>query len=79
MLALTDHQLDYLKRTVSLLPPHDRDAFLRSVAGRLTTYPPTDDDLVGALCFVLRGRGVAIGSAAFQMADDHRGGKDARR
>ena len=75
MLALTDHQLDYLKRAAALLPAHDRDAFLRSVARRLTTDPPTDGDLMGALRFVLRGRG----SALFRMADDHRGGKDALR
>jgi hypothetical protein len=74
MLALTDHQLDYLKRAASLLPPHDRAAFLRSVAGRLTTDPPTDGDLVGAVCFVLRSRGVAVNPALFRMVAAHRGG-----
>jgi hypothetical protein len=58
MLALTDHQMSQLTRAAAMLPPSDRDLFLRSIANRLSGDPPTDADLAVAISFVLEGRGV---------------------
>jgi hypothetical protein len=40
-----------------MVPQPDQDNFLRSVAGRLTAYPPTNSALEHALAFVLQARG----------------------
>ena len=70
MLALTDTQLEQVKQAATLLPPHDRDAFLRLVANRLDYTRqqrggPTDGDVAGALAYVLGLRGLAAGTHTF--------------
>jgi hypothetical protein len=60
MLSLTDQQLDLVTRAAAMVPQPDRDNFLRSVAGRLSAYPPTDAALTAALSFVLQGRDISV-------------------
>jgi hypothetical protein len=58
MLALTDTQLDLVTRAAALLPVHDRDRFLRSIANRLDNKDnPTDGNIRDAIDFVLGCRG----------------------
>ena len=63
-LALTDSQLGTVTEAAALLPPPERDNFLRSVASQLTTPHPTDGEVLAALRFVLSARGVAVGRDA---------------
>jgi hypothetical protein len=65
MLSLTDQQLNLVRLATTMVPQPDRDNFLRSVAGRLTAYPPTNDSLVRALSFVLQARGDISVTPAF--------------
>ena len=62
-MSLTDSQLELVKQAAALIPPHDRDQFLRSVANRLRSHP-TDHDLQDAINLVLNGRGIAGGVKA---------------
>jgi hypothetical protein len=65
-LAFSDQQLGMVTEAATLLPPHARDHFLRSVAGRLDGITrPTDGQLDAVLCEVLAQRGVAVGRRAF--------------
>jgi hypothetical protein len=65
MLSLTDQQLNLVRLATAMVPQPDRDNFLRSVAGRLTAYPPTDSALVRALSFCLQARGDISVTAAY--------------
>jgi hypothetical protein len=65
-LALTDQQLALLQNAAALIPPHDRQSFLRSVANRLPSSP-SDDDVAVALRLVLSGRGLAVHRTALKI------------
>jgi hypothetical protein len=66
MLALTDNQLDLVQRAAALLPLHDRDHFLRSLANRMGNVAhPSDHDVQDAVDFILNCRGIGGGHAAF--------------
>ena len=65
MLSLTDQQLNLVKLATTMVPQPDRDNFVRSVAGRLSAYPPTDAALIAALSFVLQARGDISVTAAY--------------
>jgi hypothetical protein len=65
MLSLTDQQLQQLTCAASMVPPSDRDLFLRAVAAQLTRYPPTDSDLAAAIAFVLEGRNISASRSMF--------------
>jgi hypothetical protein len=65
LLALTDHQLALVQNAAALLPPYDRDNFLRSVANRLPSSP-SDDDVAVTLRLVLSGRGLAVPRSALK-------------
>jgi hypothetical protein len=69
-LSLTDRQLEHLQFAASLLPVSDRDAFLRSVAGRLSVATPTDGDLAAVLSFVLQGRDISVSPSLFLPEGD---------
>lgn len=59
-LALDDGQMNQLLAAAELLPTPSRDAFLRSVANRLSDISnPTNADISDAITFVLSSRGVA--------------------
>jgi hypothetical protein len=68
MLSLSDEQMDDVTRAAALLPPCQRDNFLRSVANRLPTFGyggPSDYELHQAITFCLNCVGVAAGHALF--------------
>jgi hypothetical protein len=65
MLSLTDQQLQQLTCAAGMVPPGDRDLFLRSVAAQLNRHPPTDSDLAAAICFVLEARGTSASRSMF--------------
>ena len=57
-------QLATVTEAAALLPPGQRDNFLRSVAAVLGANPrPTDGEVRRALLVVLSARGVAVGRA----------------
>ena len=61
-LSLTDHQLNLVTKSASLLPIGDRPAYLRSLANRLgDVVNPTDRDVQAAVDFVLTTRGITGG------------------
>jgi hypothetical protein len=64
-LSLSDDQMALVTRAAALLPRHDRDRFLQSIAGRLGDHP-TDGDILGAIDFVLAPRGIIIGGTALK-------------
>jgi hypothetical protein len=65
MFSLDDEQMDRLMDAASLLPAHKRDAFVRSVAGRLAGLPRvTISEIDSATEFVLNSYGIAFGSNA---------------
>jgi hypothetical protein len=68
MIALTDQQLDEVKRAAAYLPPYRGDNFLRSVAGRLsgTVGRPSDYELSSAIGFVLGCYGLATGRTTME-------------
>jgi hypothetical protein len=51
MLSL--QQLQQLTCAASMVPPSDRDLFLRSVAAQLVRHPPSDQDLAAAISMFL--------------------------
>jgi hypothetical protein len=56
-LSFSDEQLDLVTRAAGLLPTHDRNRFLRSIANRLEdTANPTDFDIRSAIDFILGAR-----------------------
>jgi hypothetical protein len=64
--GLSDSQMDKVTQAAGLLPPPQRDHFLRSIANRLDDAAhPTDSDISDAIDFVLSCRGVAGGDQAF--------------
>jgi hypothetical protein len=61
MLSLSDHQLQQVQQAAAMLPVGNRDAFLRSIAGRLSGIAtPTDRDVAHAVSFVRGCQGVAF-------------------
>ena len=72
-LALSDHQLSLLQSAASRVPLHDRDRFLRSVAGRLTDVTDVDDSaLATAIDFVLATRGMISGERSRRQGGHER-------
>lgn len=64
-LSLSDEQLELVTGAAALLPTHDRDRFLRSIANRIGDLAqPTNDDIRGAIDFVLGCR-IGGGNKAF--------------
>jgi hypothetical protein len=62
LLSLTKEELQTLEAAAAMVPPSERDQFLRSVANRWTR----DFDLVGAIYQVLNGFGIAPGPSIFK-------------
>jgi hypothetical protein len=63
LLAISDHQLDFLQSAAARVSPRDRGAFLRSIAGRLAHVADlTDANVVSAIDLVLTTRGMISGS-----------------
>jgi hypothetical protein len=61
-LSLTDQQMDRLMDAAAMLPVSSRDAFLKSVAGRVAGIPCVGHaEFERAICFVLGSYGVAGG------------------
>jgi hypothetical protein len=80
-LSLTDRQLRQVMTAAALMPPGDRDGFMRGVAAVFNSDHPRDNEVIRALCFVLSERGVAVGERYFAVGQtrDVRGGShDAR-
>jgi hypothetical protein len=65
MLSLSDQQLQQLTCAASMVPPGDRDLFLRSVAAQLVRRPISDQDVAASICFVLEGRNVSTSRSLF--------------
>lgn len=64
MFSLSDQQMKIVQQGAALLPVNARDAFLRSVAGRLTDIEILTHTAVGtAVNLVLSTRGVSVPSA----------------
>lgn len=69
-LALTDRQLDRVIAAASMLPVTSRNAFLKSVAGRVAGLPNVGTpEIESAIHFVLNSYGV-IGGPAFNGKHD---------
>jgi hypothetical protein len=67
MFSLSDEMLDRLMAAASMLPVSRRDAFLKSVAGRVCGVPCAGmAEIESAIAFVLNTYGVAGGNQAFQ-------------
>lgn len=65
-LALTDEQLDRVMAAATLLPASSRDAFLKSVAGRVAGIPNVGTaEIESAIQFVLNNYGIIGGVDAF--------------
>jgi hypothetical protein len=65
MFSLSDEELDRVMEAAALLPTHQRDAFLRSVAGRVAGSPDVGmAEIESAITFVLNSYGVAPGNNA---------------
>jgi hypothetical protein len=59
-LALSDQAMQHVQQAAALLPLHDRDPFLRSVAGHLADIAkPSDSDVAHAVALILNGRGIS--------------------
>ena len=77
MLALTDEQIELVKRGAGYLPETQRDRFLRSLAGRLDGSAFSTADLAQAIQFILSGFGVSAPSLGNKMK--HRAAREMRR
>lgn len=65
ILSLTDAQLRQVTAAAGLLPPPQRDHFLRSIVNHLADVTrPSDANVTRACRFVLELSGVAVGRAA---------------
>jgi hypothetical protein len=65
-LALSDEMLDRVMAAAALLPVTSRDAFLKSVAGRVAGVPCLGiAEIESAIAFVLNNYGIAGGHQAF--------------
>jgi hypothetical protein len=69
MLSLSDRQMDLVMRGAMLMPTHDRDVFLRSIASRLDGEPITDTNVEEAVLFILGCRGIGGGPLALHDAE----------
>jgi hypothetical protein len=66
-LALTDEQMDRVMAAAALLPATSRNAFLKSVAGRVAGTPCISmAEIERAIQFVLNTYGIAGGNHAFK-------------
>jgi hypothetical protein len=66
MFSLSDVEMDRLVDAAALLPVGSRDAFLRSVAGRVADIPRVGlAELECAIAFVLASYGVSTGNRVF--------------
>jgi hypothetical protein len=66
LFALDDQQLERLMAAASMLPPAKRDAFVRSVAGRVSGMTTIGmAEIEAAIQFVLNNYGIAGGADAF--------------
>ena len=66
LFALDDQQLERLMDAAAMLPAHQRDAFVRSVAGRVADIPNFGiGEIECAIQFVLNHYGIAGGADAF--------------
>lgn len=66
MISLTDEQLDRVMAAAALLPVTSRDAFLKSVAGRVAGVPHVSmSEIERAIAFVLNNYGIIAGNQAF--------------
>lgn len=65
-LSLSDEMLDRVMSAASMLPVSSRDAFLKSVAGRVVGIPCVGiAEIESAIQFVLNSYGVIGGNEAF--------------
>jgi hypothetical protein len=72
MFSLDDAQLNRLMDAAAMLPASKRDAFVRSVAGRVAGLPRiTISEIDSAVEFVLNSYGVAPGSSAIRHRRHH--------
>jgi hypothetical protein len=79
MLSLSDDQLRTVMQAAAMVPPPDRDNFLKSLASRLGPHP-TNGEIAAALDFVLGAREVSVGPATFlHESEPRRRGAYARR
>jgi hypothetical protein len=53
-LSLTDKQLKQVMQAAALMPPGDRDGFMRSVAAVFRSDHPSDSEVICALCNALK-------------------------
>lgn len=66
MFSLSDVELDRVMDAASMLPVHQRDSFVRSVAGRVAGIPHFGlAEIESAISFVLNCRGIGGGHDAF--------------
>jgi hypothetical protein len=66
MFSLDDEQMDRVMGAAALLPTHQRDLFLRSVAGRVAGLPCVSmAEIESAIAFVQNNYGIAGGHRAF--------------
>jgi hypothetical protein len=72
-LSLSDEQLDRVMAAAAMLPVSSRDAFLRSVAGRVAGVPNVGiAEVETAIAFVLNSYGVGGGVNAFRHRNTQR-------
>jgi hypothetical protein len=73
LFSLDDQGLERLMAAAALLPPHLRDPFTRSVAGRVSGMPNVGmAELEHAIQFVLGNFGIAGGADAFNGKHDNK-------
>ena len=73
-LALSDEMLDRVMAAASLLPISSRDAFLKSVAGRVAGVPNVGmAEIESAIRFVLNLYGIGGGNQAFVRPKEAKG------
>jgi hypothetical protein len=63
MLALTDHEMQLVMLGAAMVPPSQRDAFLRSIANRLREAPGGINE---AIAFTLSAYDISIDRDAFR-------------
>jgi hypothetical protein len=79
MLSLSNDQLRTVMQAAGMLPPDDRDNFLKSLASRLSPHP-TNGEIAAALAFVLGAREVSVHPTLFlHESEPRRRGAYARR
>ena len=65
LFSLDDQQLERLMDAAAMLPQHQRDRFVRSVAGRVAGVPHVGmAEIEHAIAFTLNAYGIALGNQA---------------